>query len=293
MVHHYWEQDMRASRKAFTLIELLVVVAIIALLISILLPSLKAAREQAKAAVCMSNLKNFGNATRFYLDENQFYFPGGHLQVAQGYIAWPPRLLKYLAQERKIFRCPSTDTLGYWDGEIPRAANLANNHTRALGYEYDERPMFGEPRGGKPEVFSYAYNELGTTAEQFPTGPIFGLGMHAWPGSGDDNEARWAEVHEKRVKSPTNMIVLGDGSATGDGWSQWLTPTPTQRRHNGPGLRHPGETAQMLFVDSHVERLNASRLLVPTDRDANPRADSLAADLRRWNSDFEPHMEDW
>jgi len=61
---------MKMKRTSFTLIELLVVVAIIAVLIAILLPSLQKAREQAKAVVCMNNLKQLGLASQQYLLDN-------------------------------------------------------------------------------------------------------------------------------------------------------------------------------------------------------------------------------
>lgn len=62
-------------KKAFTLIELLVVVAIIALLISILLPSLSRARELAKRAVCASNLRGLGQAMVIYANDNTEQYP--------------------------------------------------------------------------------------------------------------------------------------------------------------------------------------------------------------------------
>jgi prepilin-type N-terminal cleavage/methylation domain-containing protein/prepilin-type processing-associated H-X9-DG protein len=61
--------------KGFTLIELLVVVAIIALLISILLPSLTRAKEMAKRANCAANLRSFAQGCTIYSEVNQQVFP--------------------------------------------------------------------------------------------------------------------------------------------------------------------------------------------------------------------------
>ncbi len=66
---------MSRRRPAFTLIELLVVIAILGLLIAMLMPTLSAARHQAKAKLCFSNLRTLGTAITFYTDENKDQLP--------------------------------------------------------------------------------------------------------------------------------------------------------------------------------------------------------------------------
>lgn len=66
---------LRAKWRGFTLIELLVVVAIIALLISILLPSLSRARELAKRTMCAANLSALGKSVKIYANENEESWP--------------------------------------------------------------------------------------------------------------------------------------------------------------------------------------------------------------------------
>ena len=79
-------------RRAFTLVELLVVIGIIAVLISMLLPALNRAREQARAAKCLSNLRQLTMATLGYCNFNKGFFPGpgrhGNNPIESNWIAW-------------------------------------------------------------------------------------------------------------------------------------------------------------------------------------------------------------
>jgi prepilin-type N-terminal cleavage/methylation domain-containing protein/prepilin-type processing-associated H-X9-DG protein len=94
--------------RGFTLIELLVVIAIIALLISILLPSLKRTKEQARAVICISNLKQWGIAFAMYGNENNDRFMKGYFASNDNdKLYWMSGLRDYYGDVDEFRCCPT------------------------------------------------------------------------------------------------------------------------------------------------------------------------------------------
>jgi prepilin-type processing-associated H-X9-DG protein/prepilin-type N-terminal cleavage/methylation domain-containing protein len=157
---------------AFTLIELLVVVAIIAVLISILVPSLQSATDQARQVMCQSNVKQILTASHMYLNDYDgnwlpaFYLNASGVTTANWYDL--PILGTYLDGAIRRLQCPSRPswqtmgTIGYSWPLGPGPKGLAEN-----GWPYVKDSMIDRP-ANVPAFMDIGNHSVYTTASWHP-----------------------------------------------------------------------------------------------------------------------------
>jgi prepilin-type N-terminal cleavage/methylation domain-containing protein/prepilin-type processing-associated H-X9-DG protein len=129
-----------AGRAGFTLIELLVVIAIIAILAAILFPVFAQAREKARQASCLSNLRQVSLAVSMYAQDWEAY-PAFSFKRVDGDERWF-NLLQPYAKNDKILSCPSTS----WP--------MGRNSSYGYNYQYlgNSRPLEQGGTGPVPEA---------------------------------------------------------------------------------------------------------------------------------------------
>lgn len=227
--------------------ELLVVIGIIALLISILLPSLNKAREQAKAVQCASNQRQIGLAMIAYSHDNKGALPpiysNGPTVVTDVYASWYALLAEYVTTRKfpldgGVMRpaekfgvgslylgCPTVDT--FHDGQLKGFFGV--NYPNVIGY-YDGNQ--GSLKFGRVPTTTFILTDASTHYIYAPS--VWGYTRDT---DGDG------------IKDTAGVFLAGLP------YSQYNQARP--RRHN--------DSANYLFGDMHVDRRTAREWLTNAD----------------------------
>jgi prepilin-type N-terminal cleavage/methylation domain-containing protein/prepilin-type processing-associated H-X9-DG protein len=158
---------VRRHRSGFTLIELLVVIAIIAILAGLLLPALAKAKEKAKSAQCLSNLRQWSLMWTYYSDDNNSSFCSEDPSLPDRG-DWAAALRDYFGKKPYLLLCPVTGTMqnaaGTGETEKPvawndPAAQAQGGPTTAYKIGSDTHP-WPDPTDslGRPVLASYGAN---------------------------------------------------------------------------------------------------------------------------------------
>jgi prepilin-type N-terminal cleavage/methylation domain-containing protein/prepilin-type processing-associated H-X9-DG protein len=265
-------------RTGFTLIELLGVIAIIAILATILLPSLNQAKARAQSIKCRANLHQVGLALQMYLAENRSRYPYLHTLEADRW-TWADVLAAYLS-------FTGTNDLRFICPGFRAERRSWNSQVASEGVTITSGP-------------GYSYNDRGTGwSRMIDNGgmPILGLGY--WGNAG--LSGTFPAISESQLRVPAAMFAVTDslsipwGSVYPGQQSTGMLDTfpwigRTKKRVSWDGMdifeiqtppQH-GMYFNMLFCDGRVSPVKTLDLFDVRKTAAN------------WNNDHDPHPETW
>ncbi len=294
-------------RRGFTLIELLVVVAIIALLISVLLPSLGRARERSKIVSCLNNVRQLGVMYRTYLQDQQsrglYYFRTTSQAVVTaqlqeyGYmnIEWMGGLRQY-GLNSKAMMCPDATTLttntaylgsatlAWWGGAVTPRVDFVQTATGTTsgtatswyaGSYCFNGWLFAKDPNGLGTTYLYAGDGSGLIQQPMASlgeakVPVFGDGIFwaSWPHNNDF------------VSGNAQTWVDGDQTNPTAGSDATSIPQgnlgPTKYMGKFQVNRHANHTTNLSFGDGHAETIKVRDLWQQTWNQNDPVAPPTA-----------------
>ena len=234
----------------FTLIELLVVISIIALLLSILTPSLSKVKEQAKSIVGRSNLRTLGLATLLYAQdfENILFAYGSGLYLNQ--------ISPYAEGIDESRYCPATridETIDYtawgtakiawtWNSGTPEPEHGSFAMNGWL-YSYPQENIQAWRFVGEDEVQTHAFHSLSQVRRNQIT-PIFAdsIWVDSWP--------------RYEVDGIKDTVLSDHDLEYGSSGADWPVNNHIRReiinRHNGD--------CNIIFVDGHADSIPLKKL---------------------------------
>lgn len=285
-----------SCRRAFTLVELLVVIAVIAVLISMLLPVLGRAREAAKTVACLSNLRQIGFAFEQYRSAYRGWWPATTQRIetpgwgtfSSQYArdinarSWMGKIATYIGKDINLTGDP--DGPSGLPADLSKAyVFLPNNVFRCPSQWYY---MDYVPAMGRPEDYfnygSYATNQsiLGgnTTAFDAPNTRYCKPGFLGFPTS--------TRILVTENWGVTGLIVKGSGGATAPQSGTWPNVGASgggDRCWPSHGGGRPRTRINVLWMDAHATTELFKDVGVarhPTD--VNPNANDAVRNLY-WN----------
>ncbi|MBL9134754.1 MAG: DUF1559 domain-containing protein [Verrucomicrobiales bacterium] len=264
-------------RRAFTLVELLVVIAILAILASLLLPSLSSARHRARDAVCRSNVRQLGLALSLYVADHGSYIPRPHFEIP--YLRWWDRLVPQINSVRLEDWAAATNRWSVFQCPAHRRYEARGNHgTFQPSYGYNEYGAGAGGLGGEisrfsrpgeaPTIYPVKDGAVRSPASLYALADGFAAYKHLRNSGG----RTYSGIAEKVGRSESIGRFAG---LEGDGLDEYFQPGEAVRRHQG--------RLNVVCADGHVEAVSVTTLFL----------EKSDAAIRRWHVDDEPHREVW